>query len=414
MATIISLQEAQSLVFGQKVQPTEAVSVDLLASHGRRLAEELRAQDPWPTTDRSAMDGFALARGSESYASGARFKLLGESLAGHPFGGSLEPGTAVRIMTGAVVPEGADRVVKVEDSNGFDAAELEIRASISPGEHIRPMGSEVSPGTLLIGAGTVIRSAEIGALAVLGVDRLRVHRSPRVAILATGDEVVPIDQRPDAHQLRDSNSYALAAKVLECGAEPRRMGIVGDSEDVLREALGAGLADADVLLTIGGVSKGSHDLVHPTLQALGVEECFHGIALKPGKPSYFGRIQTEGRSAFVFGLPGNPASCITIFDLLVCPLLARMSGATLPIARPRVRLRTDGLRKNRRAQAIPCRLRGDLDGSLLAEPCGSGASGNPFGMLAADGYALVPAQTPVEEISLVDFQFFASGWSAGS
>lgn len=411
MATIISLEKARGLVLEQDLQPTESISVDLLASLGRRLVEDVSAEDPWPTTDRSAMDGFALARDSESYASGARFKLIGESLAGHPYQGPLESGTAIRIMTGAVVPDAADRVVKVEDSNGFEAVELEIRASIAPGENIRPIGSEVSPGTLLIPAGTLIRSAEIGALAVLGVDRVSVHRPPRVAILATGDEVVPIDQRPAAHQLRDSNSYALAAKVLECGAEPRRIGIVGDRAEVLREALQSGLADSEVLLTIGGVSKGSHDLVHPTLQELGVAECFHGIALKPGKPSFFGHCQVGGRKRFVFGLPGNPASCVTVFDLLVRPLLAKMAGAIELRRWPKARLMTAGLRQNWRTQAVPCKIRSESQGELVAEPCRHSPSGNPFGMLAADGYALLEAETPLAGIAVVDFP---SSWGAGS
>ncbi len=411
MSNIIPLARARELVMAEKVQSTERIICDLLDSHGRRLFEDLRAADPWPTTDRSAMDGFALAAGSRSYAVGARFKILGESLAGHPFVGRLQPDTALRIMTGAVVPEDADRVLRVEDSNGFEAEELLLKADSEAGANIRPLGSELAAGSRLLEAGSRIRASEIAALAVLGVHQVAVHRAPRVAILATGDEVVPVDQQPGEHQLRDSNSQALAAQVRECGGEAISLGIVGDRADELRAALARGLAEADLLITIGGVSKGSHDLVHGALSDLGVEQRFHGIALKPGKPTFFGRQGSPESGCFVFGLPGNPASCVTVFDLLVRPLLLRLGGDRGCKQLATARLQGPEIRKNWRSQAVPCRLRTAQDGGLIAETLPFSPSGNPFSMLEADAYALIPGDRDPSTLELVEICSFSSGWS---
>src|SRR5262249_9399105 len=208
---------------------------------------------------------------------------------------------------------------------GFGGETVELHAGVRAGDHVRRRGSEVSAGQLLLAAGSRIRSAEIGALAVLGHARVAVYRRPRVAILATGDEVVDIAREPAPHQVRESNSHALAAQVRESGAEPQPLPHGRDERDALLPILRRGLAEADVLLTIGGVSKGTHDLVHGCLRELGVREVFHGVALKPGKPTFFG--ECDAGRAFVFGLPGNPASCYTVFDLLVRPLLAVLSGA---------------------------------------------------------------------------------------
>jgi len=343
---------------------------------------------PWPTTDRSAMDGFALGAGPDGARPGDRFHVVGEALAGHPFDGEVRRGEAVRIMTGAVVPRGADLVVKVEDTSGFDGQEVEVKAAAARGAHIRPLGSEIAVGDLLLRAGTRVRAAEVGALAVLGIAAVPVVRRPRVAVLSTGDEVVEVERVPRPHEVRDSNSWALSAQVLECGGEPLRLGIVRDDQVQLRRQLERGLDEADVLLTIGGVSKGTHDLVHDTLRELGVAEVFHGIAVKPGKPAFFGERADPRR--FVFGLPGNPASCSTVFDLLVRPLLARLGGG---VEAPPLHAALAGapFRRNERLQAIPARLCAGGDAVLTAELAPGRPSGDPFGLCAGDGYALIPA-----------------------
>jgi molybdopterin molybdotransferase len=339
------------------------------------------------------MDGFALGLGDRAeLAPGSRFPVVGESLAGHPYPGRVPAGTAVRIMTGAVVPPGSDTVVPVEHTSGYEGTEVEVREGVRRGQNVRLMGSEVQPGQRLLARGTRIRAAEVGALAVLGRVQVTVASRPRVAILATGDEVVPVDREPLPHQVRESNSHALAAQVAECGGEPVRLGIAPDEEGPLRGLLARGLAEADVLVTIGGVSKGTHDLVHTTLTALGVQPVFHGIQLKPGKPTFFGLAQGP-RARAVFALPGNPASCFTVFDLLVRPWLHRLCGALVHAGPELARAGGALPRANSREQAVPAQLGPDEHGALVARMLPVSPSGDPFALVPANGYALVPAGT---------------------
>ncbi len=389
MGRTISLAEAERLVWQHDAPARGLEEVALAASLGRRLARDYDSPTPWPTTDRSAMDGFALRAGHSGQPAGTELDVVGEALAGHPFAGEVGPGQAVRIMTGAVVPAGADAVVPVEHTSGYAGARAVLRQGVRQGDHVRRRGSEVAPGERLLAAGQRVRSAEIGVLAVLGVARVEVYRRPVVAIVSTGDEVVPIEREPAPHQVRDSNSFALAAQVEESGGEASRLGIAPDARAPLSALLERALAAADVVLTIGGVSAGTHDLVHECLRELGVEGVFHGIALKPGKPTFFG-VRRGGRGTFVFGLPGNPASCYTVFDLLVRPLLARLCGAPpLPPLRPDALVRGAPFRHNARLQAIPARL-ALAAAEIVAELRPVRPSGDPFGLTDADGYALVP------------------------
>lgn len=401
MADLLDLERARSLVLERSWRCGEQRVVPLADSLGHALAEDLACAEPWPTADRSAMDGFALSAGAGSAAAGSRFRLRGAALAGHPFGAELASGEAVRIMTGGVVPAGADRVAMVEDTDGFvdGATEVTLTAEVPCGANIRPEGSEVAAGSVVLRAGTWIGPAEIGALAVLGRTEVPVVRRPRVVIVSTGDEVVDVGETPLLHQVRDSNSWALAAKVRALGGEAVRAGIVGDDPAALRAALEQGL-DADVLVTVGGVSKGTHDLVHGQLRELGVEEVFHGVALKPGKPTFFG-VARERRSA-VFGLPGNPASSFTTFDLFVAPFLVRFGGGEVAPAQ-QVHIGGALPRRNRRAQAVPARLATTSEGLAEAILAPVRPSGDPFGLLDADGYAVVPAGVEPGEAGLVPF-----------
>jgi molybdopterin molybdotransferase len=401
MATALSLLEARALVLQHARTPVASEVVPLAEAHGRVLAEAIGADGPWPATDRSAMDGFAVRAGVAGLAAGTTLPVVGDSLAGRPYAGELPVGTAIRIMTGAVVPPGADAVVPVEQTSGFAGGDVVLQAAVQRGQHIRPRGSELAAGAPVLAVGTRLRAAAIGALAVLGRVQVRVARQPVVAIVATGDEVVPCDVTPLPHQVRESNSWALAAQVHECGAIARRHGIAPDEPTALRALLERALATSDLVITIGGVSKGTHDLVHGTLQQLGVEQVFHGLDLKPGKPTFFGVCAAGAGARFVFGLPGNPASTFTVFDLLVQPLLRQLQGeamaATLPLAQPA----GAPWKPNARLQAVPARLCTDAAGGLRAELAKPSPSGDPFGLCGADGYVLIaPQQLPVEVSTL--------------
>lgn len=401
MAKAIPLAEARARVLASRCEPRVVERVALEQAHGRFLATSIHAPGPWPATDRSAMDGFAVLAGRSGIAAGAVLPVVGESLAGAPFGRALGAGEAIRIMTGAVVPGGADAVVQVEHTSGFAGANVTLQQPVRAGQNVRLLGSEVATGQLLLPAGRRIGAAEIGALAVLGVCEVPVVRKVVVAIVATGDEVVPVHEVPAPHQVRESNSWALAAQVCEVGAIATRLGIAPDSEPELRALLQQGLDSADVLITIGGVSKGTHDLVHGTLQSLGVREQFHGIELKPGKPTFFGvRERAEGPQ-FVFGLPGNPASSFTVFDLLVRPLLLRMVGADPGELGASVPNGGAPWHANSRLQAVPARLVAGPAGALIAELVPPSPSGDPFSLLRGEVYALIPGQQQVSGTSTV-------------
>ena len=409
MTNPLELPAARAHVLA-RVRPARVVErVTLADAHGRVLAESVQTDGPWPATDRSAMDGFAFAVGEAGLAAGACAPVVGESLAGRPFGRALAAGEAIRIMTGAVVPEGADAVVPVENTSGYEGERVTVDADVVRGANIRPMGSERAAGVEVLAAGRRLRAAEVGVLAVLGRHEVAVARRPKVAIVATGDEVVPVEQTPGPHQVRESNSWALAAQVAECGGVAVRCGIAPDEQQGLRAMLEAALADADFVLTIGGISKGTHDLVHDTLSALGVETEFHGIKLKPGKPTYFGvRARGEGEQ-YVFGLPGNPASSFTVFDLLVRPALKRWHGSDPGAWGTRASLGDTTWKKNWRMQAVPARLVAGADGVLTAELARPSPSGDPFSLLFGDCYALVPPETARDEVDAVDLSGGAAG-----
>ena len=324
-------------------------------------------------------------------------------------GGALQAGEAIRIMTGAVVPDGADAVVPVEDTSGYEGAEVTFSAAVARGANVRPMGSERAAGVEVLAAGRLLKAAEIGALAVLGRHEVEVVQRPLVAIVATGDEVVPVEQTPLPHQVRESNSWAISAQVAECGGVARRCGIAPDEVGGLRDLLASALDGADFVLTIGGISKGTHDLVHTTLQELGVATQFHGIKLKPGKPTYFGLRDGDRGQQCVFGLPGNPASSFTVFDLLVRPALKRFCGSDPGAWGTKVALGDTTWKKNWRMQAVPAQLVPDDDGGLVAQLAKPSPSGDPFSLLSGSCYALVPPETARDEVDAIELSGGARG-----
>ncbi|HEX2465633.1 MAG TPA: gephyrin-like molybdotransferase Glp [Thermoanaerobaculia bacterium] len=341
-------------------RPLSAESMPRRSAAGRVLAEDLLASVDVPGGDVSAMDGYALAG---DVAAGAALPVVGTIAAGAAPGARLASGAALRIMTGAPIPDGADRVVPIEDTDR-GKERVTVRVALDAGAHVRRRGEVVEKGAPLLPAGTLLTPGALALIATHGYDRLPVVRAPRVAILTTGDEVVPPDATPQPGQLRDSHTDFLLAACASAGAVAHSLGIAPDRVEVLREKLREGLRD-DVLIVSGGVSMGEFDLVEPVLAELGAEPLFDAVAIQPGKPM----VAAVHPGGLLFALPGNPASAMVCFWLLVRPALRRLLGqadafwrealegrlsAPLPAARDRDRI-------------LPARVRFE-EGHLLVEP----------------------------------------------
>ncbi len=299
-------------------------SSSLLDALGMVLAEPVRADRDQPPFPRSTRDGFACR--AADLASGQALNVTGLIRAGESAARPVKAGEAVEIMTGAPVPPGADCVIMVEHVQlDHDMIRLVQKRSIVPGENIVPTGAEARAGEVIVPRGTRISAAQVAVAAACGAAQLSVFAQPRVAIVATGDELVEVDQRPLIHQIRNSNSYSVAAQVLAAGAQPVRLAIArderGDLEAIIRTAL-----QSDLVLLSGGVSMGKYDLVEEVLLSLGAEFFFTGALIQPGKPVVFGRLSVEDRPVYFFGLPGNPVSTMVTFSLFVEPLLGALCG----------------------------------------------------------------------------------------
>jgi len=300
----------------------EVVEADVKDARGRALAETVPADRDFPPTDRSAMDGFAVRSGDVGEA-GRSLEVVGEIRAGQPAAGiSVGAGQAVRIMTGAIVPAGADAVVMVEDTvETADGLSVRIDRPAVTGQHVRRRGENRKQGEEVVEQGTPIHAAEVAALAVVGRTRVRVHRAPVVSVLATGDEIVEADRVPGDHQVRNSNARALLAQLRGLDIDGNYLGIAEDSPAGLAGRIEEGLK-SDVMLITGGVSVGKYDLVEQALTDAGLQLLFHRISVKPGKPILAGRCG----DCLVFGLPGNPVSTFVGFEVFVAPALRKMMG----------------------------------------------------------------------------------------
>lgn len=298
-------------------------SVPILEALNRVLVEDITVVEDLPASDLSAMDGYAVRHSSFNGFSPEKpvcFRIIGESPAGRPCGAVVGEGDAVRIMTGGVVPAGADTVVKIEDtSEGIGSVVCHRDPGCGCG--IRFKGESLRKGEVVLHAGDVITPLEVGALASLRRAYVCVHRKPLVAILSTGDELSDFHEPPSPSKAMCSNLYSLAAQVLEAGAEPLCLGIVQDDALELQTRLHESLR-ADVIITSGGTSKGKYDLVHKAFASLGIEMRFSNIFEKPGKPTVFGTIQRN----LIFGLPGNPSATMLSFEQFIKPALLKMLG----------------------------------------------------------------------------------------
>jgi molybdopterin molybdotransferase len=324
---VVSFAEASRMVrehADRLAKTPETRSTALLESLGMVLAEPVYADRDQPPFPRSTRDGFA-CRAAE-LAAGLPLTVIGVLRAGEGGPADISSGQAIEIMTGAPVPDGADCVVMVEHvERSGDGVKLAHGRSIASGENIVGRGSEAHAGEIVVSRGTRISSAQVAAAAACGAGRLEVFAQPRVAIVATGDELVDLNQQPLVHQIRNSNSYSLAAQILGAGGHPVRLPIARDErghlEAIIRSAL-----ECDLLLLSGGVSMGKYDLVEEVLLDLGAEFFFTGALIQPGKPVVFGRIGVNDRPIYLFGLPGNPVSTMVTFSLFVEPLLGALCG----------------------------------------------------------------------------------------
>ena len=361
--------------------PAEPVA--LADALGRVLASDVSGGDDVPGFDNSAMDGFALRAGDTSGAtaeSPARLRIVGESRAGSPYAGELAAGEAAVISTGAMVPEGADAVLRVEDAEQ-DGGDLIVLAPVPQGKEIRRAGEDIRAGDVVLTAGTRLGPAELGVAASTGVAQLPCARRPRVSVVVTGDELIDPPGPLGPGQIRNTNGYAVPAQVTAAGGDLLHVGTAADDRAATVAALERAL-EGDVAVATGGASVGPHDHVRPAFAQLGVEEVFFGLALRPGHPTWFG--VRDG--TLCFGLPGNPVSAMVTFHLFVRPALARMQGGAIDERRATAVSDAPYAKRPGRAHVVRCRLEARDDGWHVT-PTKAQASHVLTSMLDADALA---------------------------
>jgi molybdopterin molybdotransferase len=331
---MLSYEEARRKVIeqvGKKRGPHATKSVSVWDALGLVLAQEIKTDREYPPFDRSTRDGYAVR--SRDVSPGVQLYCAGEIKAGDTVTGSLAAQTCIQIMTGAAVPAGADAVVMIEHTQR-DGDLVRFERAAQPRQNIVPRGSEARAGQTILKPGTRLGYAELALAAQVGAAQLACAKRPRVAILSTGNEVVPVEEQPGAFQIRNSNSVSLAAQVRITGGEPVALGNAADRIEDLGEKIARGLQE-DALALTGGVSMGKYDLVESVLKALGAEFFFDAVAIRPGKPAVFAICKSKP----VFGLPGNPVSTMVTFELFVTPAIDLLAGAEarpLPIAEARL------------------------------------------------------------------------------
>ncbi len=380
----VTVPEARDLILGA-VKPLGGDMVGLAAAAGRVLLEHVRAGRVIPPLDNSAMDGYAV-RSEDVARVPATLVVVEELPAGRRTERKLGPGEAARILTGAAVPAGADAVVMQEQTE-IDGDQLRVLRSVDPGENVRGAGSDVEPSTTVAARGEVLHPAHIGMLAAVGRTQVRVGARPRVAILATGDELVEPDRLEDDGRIVTSNSYGLAAAIREAGATPVYLGIAPHEPDAIAERFREALR-CDAVVSTGGVSVGDRDWIKSVLAELGGEMKLWRVRMKPGAPLAF--VLLEGRP--VFGLPGNPVSTLVAFEQFVRPALLKMMGHTKLYRPVEAAILEETYRKPAdRLHFVRVRLE-SRDGQLYARPTGDQSSGVLLSMVRADALAVVPAE----------------------
>jgi molybdopterin molybdotransferase len=334
--SVVSFVEARRRVeeHAAKFRPGKSEPVEILKSVGRALAENILADRDFPPFPRATRDGYAV-RAADLARLPAKLKLVGQVKAGDSFNETIGQSECVEIMTGAPVPSGADAVVMVEHTSASGNT-VEIKRSVAGGENVVPTGSEARAGQVLLSARTRMDYGPVGVAAAVGRKRVEVFRRPSIAILSTGDEIVGVNEKPRAHQIRNSNSFSLAAQVAAAGGEPLQLAISPDEPSRLRALIRQGLG-TDLLLLSGGVSMGKYDLVEKVLSEaeFAAEFFFTGALIQPGKPVVFGRAKRPPSSGnviektYFLGLPGNPISTMVTFELFARPLIDGLCGASI-------------------------------------------------------------------------------------
>jgi molybdenum cofactor synthesis domain-containing protein len=368
---MITVADAIQIVLDHtpKLEPEEIVLTEAL---GRILAEDIVADTDLPPFDRSQMDGYAL-RAEEAQQTPAQLRVVGESIAGKGWHNELQPGTAIRIMTGAPVPVGADSVQQVElTRESEDRTIVEILQPVNVGRSIVKRGSEIRAGEIVLRAGEQINAAMISVLASFGYANVQVGRQPRVSVLATGSELVAVNQKPGQDQIRDSNNYSIGAYAKLAGAQVKLLPLAGDEISLLKTQIAIAIERSDVVITSGGVSMGAYDFTKAALRELGANILFERVALRPGKPTVFG---TMPNGTLVFGLPGNPVSVSVTFNLFARAALLRMQGASQsPLAKENAILARAIKGSVDRESYLPAQLSTDSEGRAVAEPLKWGGS----------------------------------------
>ncbi|MDD5224043.1 MAG: molybdopterin molybdotransferase MoeA [bacterium] len=383
----VGFKEARKIVL-EKADPLRPEKAGLRESLGRVLAADMVAGRNLPPWNNSAMDGFAV-RARDVRTAGENtpvdLKVIGDLPAGKQWKGKVGAGESVRIMTGAPIPAGADAVARVEITREIDRGRIQVLSSVPPGNDLRRAGEDVRAGSVVLMAGAEIRPAEIGILAAMNISKVPVYQRPRVSILATGDEISRVGKTVRKDRIISSNSYALAAQVIEAGGIPLDLGIARDDREEILDRLSRGL-QADIIVTSAGVSVGDYDFVKDVYRELGVKIIFQRLKTRPGQPLVFGRI---GRKS-VFGLPGNPVSSMICFEEFIRPLVRQMTGHR-NIFRPEIPVRAgEALEKNpRQTHFLRCRIFRQR-GEWWGETTGPQGSGILSSMVKADGIMIFP------------------------
>jgi len=385
---MLDIQQALARLL-EAVSSLAPIALPIREALGLTLAERVVADRDFPPTDRSAMDGFAV-RSVDCAEAGCVLAVAGELRAGQDAGATfVGAGRAVRIFTGGVIPRGADAVVMVEVAEEDRVAgTVLVKERAELGQHIRRRGEDLKAGETVIESGTVVRAAEVAALAAVGRTRVTVVRPPRADVISTGDEVVEAGTKPSPHQVRNSNAGMLLAQLQSMRVEARYLGIAGDERAALDAMIAEGLA-ADVLILTGGVSVGAYDLVGAALIRAGCEVLFHNVAMRPGKPI----VAAKRGGCLVLGLPGNPVSAFTGFHVFVAPALRGLMGDPQPIAAPlRATLLAPLRRRPGRLTYHLARLRW-LEGKPFVAPVASASSGDVLSLVRANAFIVAPGDT---------------------